>query len=186
MGYAIAEEMAKRGAKVYLVSGPTNQMASHPNIEVIDVRTAEEMHNACKNEFSKRDVIILSAAVADYRPSVYSTQKVKKKNDELQIDLVKTIDIAASLGKDKKDEQLIVGFALETENETENAARKIVKKNFDFIVLNSLNDKGAGFGHDTNKITIIDRDNNQKKFELKSKKEVARDIVNEVVTRINI
>lgn len=186
MGYAIAEEMAKRGAKVYLVSGPSIERISHSNIEKIDVRSAKQMHQACESVFSKSDVVVLSAAVADYKPTIYSEQKVKKKNDELQIELVKTIDIAASLGKDKKDQQLIVGFALETENELENAKQKLNNKNFDFIVLNSLKDKGAGFGHDTNKITIIDRDNKQKKFELKSKKEVATDIVDEIVTRINI
>lgn len=186
MGYAIAEEMAKRGAKVYLVSGPSNEHISNSNIEKIDVTSTKEMYQACESMFSKSDVVVLSAAVADYKPAIYSKQKVKKKNNELHIDLVKTIDIAASLGKDKKDQQLIVGFALETENELENAEQKLNKKNFDFIVLNSLQDKGAGFGHDTNKITIIDKDNKQKKFELKSKKEVATDIVDEVVTRINI
>lgn len=186
MGFAIAEEMANRGALVCLVSGPSTQSTSNKNIERIDVKSADEMYNACKEVFGTCDVAILAAAVADYKSAVYSDQKIKKKSADLQIDLVKTIDIAASLGKDKKDQQIIVGFALETENETENAGLKLNKKNFDFVVLNSLNDKGAGFGHDTNKITIIDRDNNYKKFELKSKKEVATDIVNEVVTHINL
>ncbi len=186
MGYAIAEEMAGRGAKVTLVSGPSTEKVSHTNIDKVDVKSAEEMHQACKDVFSVSDVAVLAAAVADYRPATYSSQKVKKKHNDMQIDLVKTIDIAASLGKEKKDQQIIVGFALETENETENAGQKLIKKNFDFIVLNSLKDKGAGFGHDTNRVTIIDRDNNQKKFELKSKKEVAIDIVDEVVTHIHI
>ena len=186
MGFAIAEEMANRGAKVQLISGPSTQYTLHKNINKVDVRSADQMYEACKEVFATSDVAILAAAVADYKPAVYSRQKMKKKNDDLQIDLVKTIDIAASLGKDKKDHQIIVGFALETQNEIENAELKLDKKNVDFIVLNSLNDNGAGFGYDTNKITIIDRGNNPKKFELKSKKAVAIDIVNEVVTHINL
>jgi phosphopantothenoylcysteine decarboxylase/phosphopantothenate--cysteine ligase len=185
MGYAIAEEMAGRGAKVHLVSGPSSQKISHGNIYKVNVNSANQMYEACSEVFASSDIVVLSAAVADYKPSVYFDQKVKKKDEELQISLVKTIDIAASLGKEKKDGQIIVGFALETENEIDNAGQKLDKKNFDFIVLNSLNDQGAGFGHDTNKITIIDRDNKPKKFKLKSKKEVATDIVNEVVTHIN-
>ena len=186
MGFAIAEEMANRGAKVQLISGPSTQYTLHKNINKVDVRSADQMYEACKEVFATSDVAILAAAVADYKPAVYSRQKMKKKNDDLQIDLVKTVDIAASLGKDKKDHQIIVGFALETQNEIENAELKLDKKNVDFIVLNSLNDNGAGFGYDTNKITIIDRGNNPKKFELKSKKAVAIDIVNEVVTHINL
>ena len=185
MGYAIAEEMANRGAEVHLVSGPSAEKVSHKSILKVAVRSSDEMYQACQEIFSKCDVAILAAAVADYKPSSYSDIKVKKKNEEMQIDLVKTTDIAASLGKEKKDGQIIVGFALETNNEVENAEAKLVKKNFDFIVLNSLNDKGAGFGHDTNKITIISRDNNPHKFELKSKREVATDIVNEVITYLN-
>ena len=184
MGHAIAEEMAKRGAKIYLVSGPGTENTVHPNIEKIAVRSAEQMYEACQVWFEKSDVIVLSAAVADYKPSTYLEQKVKS-NDNLQIDLVKTIDIAASLGKKKKKKQIIVGFALETVNELENAYHKLKKKNFDFIVLNSLKDEGVGFGYDTNKITIIDRDNKYKKFELKSKKEVSTDIVDEIIAHIN-
>jgi phosphopantothenoylcysteine decarboxylase/phosphopantothenate--cysteine ligase len=185
MGFALAEELAKRGATVSLVSGPSAQHTVHQNIQRLDVKSAEEMHQACVEEFDKSDVIIFAAAVADYRPATYSIQKVKKKTDEMRIDLVKTIDIAASLGKLKKDGQIIVGFALETENEVQNASAKLTKKNFDFIVLNSLSDTGAGFGHETNKIRIIDQDNNSKVFELKSKKEVAIDIVDEVIAHIN-
>lgn len=185
MGYAIAEEMANRGAKVNLITGPSVLKTFHQNIKRLDVKSAEEMYKACIEVFDKSDVAVLAAAVADYRPASYSDQKVKKKTDEMQIDLVKTTDIAASLGKHKKDQQIIVGFALETENEVQNASVKLSKKKFNFIVLNSLNDNGAGFGHDTNKIRIIDKDNNSKVFELKSKKEVAIDIVDEVVTHIN-
>jgi len=185
MGYALAEEMADRGAEVYLISGPSAKKTLHKNILNVAVKSSDEMYQACQERFDTCDVAVLAAAVADYKPSSYSDKKVKKKNEEMQIDLVKTIDIAASLGKEKKDGQIIVGFALETDNEVENAETKLVKKNFDFIVLNSLNDKGAGFGHDTNKITIIDRNNNTHRFELKSKREVAIDIVNEVITHLN-
>lgn len=179
MGYALAEEMASRGALVNLVSGPTNLKTFHKNIEITRVSSAQSMFETCSQLFSNSDVTILSAAVADYKPSVQYNQKMKKKNRALSITLEGTTDIAQELGKLKKKGQLVVGFALETENESSNAKEKLKKKNFDFIVLNSLNDKGAGFGHDTNKITII-RDNNSTDYELKSKVEVAKDIADEI------
>lgn len=184
MGYAIAEELAQRGAQVHLVSGPTHLFTDNTNIVLHRINSASEMYEVCIKEFPDSDVTILSAAVADYKPKVQHSQKLKKKDTELIIELTKTDDIAAELGKIKRDEQFIVGFALETENETENAQTKLTKKNFDFIVLNSLNDKGAGFGHDTNKIAVI-RTSGAKPFELKSKKEVATDIVNEILTDLN-
>ncbi|MDH5475557.1 MAG: bifunctional phosphopantothenoylcysteine decarboxylase/phosphopantothenate--cysteine ligase CoaBC [Cyclobacteriaceae bacterium] len=182
MGFALAEEIANRGGEVCLVSGPTAEQSSN-EITLIKVKSAEEMRNVCVEKFHTTDVAILSAAVADYKPKVQFDQKVKKKTDSLTIELVKTHDIAAELGGLKKENQFIVGFALETENESNHAQEKLKKKNFDFIVLNSLNDKGAGFGHDTNKITII-RNNNSKEFELKSKVDVAKDIANEILNDI--
>ncbi|MDH5365579.1 MAG: bifunctional phosphopantothenoylcysteine decarboxylase/phosphopantothenate--cysteine ligase CoaBC [Cyclobacteriaceae bacterium] len=183
MGFALADEIAERGGEVCLVSGPTSQKPTNNHIKLRRVKSAEEMHDICVTEFVDADVAILSAAVADYKPKIQFDQKIKKKTDDLNIELIKTHDIAAELGKIKKNNQFIVGFALETENESEHAQEKLKKKNFDFIVLNSLNNKGAGFGHDTNKITII-RDNNSKEFELKTKKEVAKDIANEILNDI--
>lgn len=183
MGYAIAEEMANKGAKVTLVSGPTHLSISNPAIELIRSTSAEEMFLACSKIFPETELTVLSAAVADYRPLHRADQKIKKAGETLTVELTKTHDIAAELGKHKKSNQFMVGFALETENERANAQKKIQSKNFDLIVLNSLNDQGAGFGHDTNKVTMIDRLNNVKEFNLKSKKEVARDIVNEIIER---
>ncbi|MBK5278748.1 MAG: bifunctional phosphopantothenoylcysteine decarboxylase/phosphopantothenate--cysteine ligase CoaBC [Bacteroidia bacterium] len=183
MGFAVAESLARQGAIVKLVSGPTSQVTTHPNIEVKSVISAEEMYLACQDIFPSADITVLSAAVADYRPLSKSHQKIKKSESNLMIELAKTPDIAAELGKLKKKGQFIVGFALETENELANAEKKIVSKNFDMIVLNSLNDKGAGFGIDTNKISIIDRENKVKQFSLKSKQEVADDIVNAIVEK---
>jgi phosphopantothenoylcysteine decarboxylase/phosphopantothenate--cysteine ligase len=183
MGYAIAEALASRGAKVDLVSGPTNLSVSHPNILVTKVTSAEEMYTACNSLFATMDITILSAAVADFKPAVTAEQKIKKtdKQTGLTLELIKTHDIAAELGKVKKPGQVIVGFALETENEKANAQKKLGAKNFDFIVLNSLQDAGAGFGHDTNKVTIFGKNDFVKEFSLKSKKEIAADIVNTVV-----
>jgi phosphopantothenoylcysteine decarboxylase/phosphopantothenate--cysteine ligase len=180
MGLAIAENLAKKGASVNLILGPSNLQSFHPNIEVFRVQTANEMFQAAEKLFTKSDITILSAAVADYRPVKTETSKIKKKDQNLNLELERTIDIAASLGKLKRKNQLIVGFALETDNELENAKGKLERKNFDFIVLNSLRDKGAGFAHDTNKITIVGKDNKIQHFELKSKKEVAEDIVNKI------
>lgn len=177
MGYAIAEALASRGAKVDLVSGPTHLVTHHPDIQITRVTSAEEMYNACASFFPAADITVLSAAVADYRPTVKAEQKIKKGDGGLILELTKTYDIASELGKVKKSGQVIVGFALETENEKANAQKKLTAKNFDFIVLNSLKDAGAGFGHDTNKVTIIGKNDLVKEFNLKSKKEVAADIV---------
>jgi phosphopantothenoylcysteine decarboxylase / phosphopantothenate---cysteine ligase len=185
MGFAIAEALANEGATVNLITGPTQQSTEHPLVSVKHVTSAEEMFNACASLFPTIDITVLSAAVADYKPTVVSNQKIKKKDEALTIELTKTHDIAASLGKMKHNGQVIVGFALETDQEQANALKKLESKNFDLIVLNSLNDKGAGFGHDTNKVTIIDRKQQQKTFELKNKKEVARDIVNAIIEKVH-
>ncbi|MEP2667897.1 MAG: bifunctional phosphopantothenoylcysteine decarboxylase/phosphopantothenate--cysteine ligase CoaBC [Cyclobacteriaceae bacterium] len=183
MGFAIAEALAHAGAKVTLVSGPSQLTPQHPEIEIKRVTSAADMYAACTEVFPTTDISVLSAAVADYRPATVADQKIKKKDNDLTLQLVKTHDIAAELGKQKKNGQFIVGFALETENEEENAMKKIEAKNFDLIVLNSLNDKGAGFGHDTNKIKLIDKKGEVFEFSLKNKKEVASDIVNAIVQR---
>jgi phosphopantothenoylcysteine decarboxylase / phosphopantothenate---cysteine ligase len=185
MGFAIALEAANQGALVTLVSGPTQVSVSHPNIDLIKVNSGKEMFSACKTIFQECNITILAAAVADYAPKTTATQKIKKLSDEMQLELVKTTDIAKELGKMKSNRQINVGFALETNAEIENAQKKITNKNLDLIVLNSLKDEGAGFGHDTNKISIIDNQNNIDHFELKSKKEVAKDIINAIVTKIN-
>jgi phosphopantothenoylcysteine decarboxylase/phosphopantothenate--cysteine ligase len=180
MAYAIAEECAGRGAEVILVSGPVQIKAVHPNIRLINVVTAEEMYIASVNNFQKINIAVLAAAVADFSPEITYKEKLKRGKDELVLSLKPTKDIAQSLGQLKSDKQLLVGFALETDNEVENARLKLRKKNLDMIVLNSLNDKGAGFQSDTNKVTIIDKNNNIDKFELKSKKEVAVDVVEKI------
>jgi len=181
MGFAIAEELANQGATVNLVCGPTNQHTNHPRVSVKHVTSAEEMYNACTTLFPTTDITVLAAAVADYKPAAKADQKIKKKDGNLALELTKTHDIAASLGKLKHNGQIVVGFALETEDEHVNALDKLKSKNFDLIVLNSLNDKGAGFGHDTNKITIINRQHQVKSFGLKDKKKVARDIVEAII-----
>ena len=181
MGYAIAESLAEQGAKVSLISGPVNIKAIHSNISVISVISAQEMYDSATEIFPKVDGAIMSAAVADYTPSEVSDKKIKRKSAEMEIKLVPNPDIAAQLGRDKKSNQILVGFALETNNELENAKNKLVKKNLDFIVLNSLNEEGAGFSYDTNKITIIDKNNNIDNFELKTKKKVSLDIVNKII-----
>lgn len=184
MGYAIAEEAARLGAEVFLVSGPTHLTLNNASIKKIAVTSAEEMYHACHKLFSQVDLAILAAAVADFKPKLKATQKIKKDQATLTIELEPTFDILASLGKIKKN-QLLVGFALETQNELENAKKKLNKKNLDFIVLNSLNDDGAGFGSNTNKICIIDRNEKIKRFELKSKTEVAKDILNILTPVLN-
>lgn len=183
MGYALAREFATFGASVILVSGPTTLPTPGPQIERIDVTTAEEMFEAASGHFATCDVAVLAAAVADYRPTSVASEKIKKTESESSISLTKTKDIAAAFGQ-KKNKQVLVGFALETENEIENAKAKLLKKNLDIIVLNSLREKGAGFGFDTNKITILDKENNIRDFELKSKQEVAKDIVDIVQERL--
>ncbi|MBR9919712.1 MAG: bifunctional phosphopantothenoylcysteine decarboxylase/phosphopantothenate--cysteine ligase CoaBC [Bacteroidetes bacterium] len=178
MGVALAEAAARRGAEVDLVLGPSALQARHNNIRLERVETAREMYQAATNLFEHCDVAILAAAVADYRPSNPAVEKIKKKREEMSIDLVKNPDIAATLGKSKKEGQLLVGFALETQNEMENARGKLERKNLDMIVLNSLRDKGAAFNHDTNRVRILHRFNNKTDdFELKSKADVAEDIL---------
>jgi len=185
MGYAIAKELAERGAKVRLVSGPTHQKLNHPKVNIDSVTSAKEMYEKCTEVFKESDIIVLSAAVADYTPKKKSKEKIKKTGDDLHLELLKTVDIAATLGKVKSKNQIMVGFALESENELKNAKIKLRKKKFDFIVLNSIRDEGAGFGHDTNKISIIDQVESVKDFEMKSKPEVAIDIVDEIQSRIH-
>jgi phosphopantothenoylcysteine decarboxylase/phosphopantothenate--cysteine ligase len=184
MGFAIAEELAREGAIVNLVSGPTNQHTNHPGITVTEVVSAEEMYNACTSVFGSSDIAVLAAAVADYRPANAATEKIKK-NGSLTLELTKTRDIAESLGQLKQNGQFVVGFALETTQEQENALKKLEAKNFDLIVLNSLNDTGAGFGHDTNKIAIFDRQHKMTTFALKEKKAVAKDIVNAIIEHLH-
>jgi phosphopantothenoylcysteine decarboxylase / phosphopantothenate---cysteine ligase len=185
MGFAIAEVLASEGAEVNLVTGPTQQQSQNPAIKVSTVTSAEEMFKACAVLFPEADITVLSAAVADYKPVETATQKIKKSDDNLTLELTKTRDIAATLGKLKHNGQVIVGFALETEAEEANALKKLESKNFDLIVLNSLNDKGAGFGFDTNKITIIDHKKQPRTFELKTKREVARDIVDAIIQKVH-
>jgi phosphopantothenoylcysteine decarboxylase/phosphopantothenate--cysteine ligase len=177
MGFVIAEELANRGALVKLVAGPTHLQTNHPNIQITRVVSAEDMYQASVELFTNSDIAVLAAAVADYKPVSKADQKIKKTAQLITLELTKTHDIAAELGSRKRNDQLMVGFALETENEKANALTKISKKNFDFIVLNSLNDAGAGFSHDTNKVSIINKAGEEEKFNLKSKKEVAVDIV---------
>ena len=180
MGFAIAEEFARRGALVTLVSGPSSQILRTPSIRRIDVSSADEMYHSVHQEFPENDIMIMNAAVADYRPKLVASEKIKKSPSEFAIELVKTKDILSSLGEIKRADQILVGFALETNNEEEHAIAKLKKKNLDFIVLNSLRDEGAGFQGDTNKITIIDRHLQKETFPLKSKEEVAKDICRKI------
>lgn len=184
MGYALAEACAKQGAEVILVSGPVMLQTKHPAIRRIDVECAQEMYDAATTHFPQADIAILSAAVADFTPETTADKKIKRKGDELVLNLRPTQDIAAALGAIKNENQLLVGFALETDNEVQNAQDKMKRKNFDFIVLNSLQDKGAGFRVDTNKITIIDRQQGTTAYETKSKQEVAEDIVEYIVSKL--
>lgn len=185
MGIAIAEALAGAGSEVTLVLGPTALRPQNPGIQVISVHTAAEMYEACAGVFPVMDITVLAAAVADYRPREFSETKIKKSDEDLNLALAKTIDIAATLGKEKSEKQLLIGFALETNNEKEHAAAKLQKKNLDFIVLNSMNDSGAGFGHDTNKISILYASGAVKDFGLKSKTAVAADIVTEIIEAAN-
>jgi phosphopantothenoylcysteine decarboxylase/phosphopantothenate--cysteine ligase len=180
MGFALAEECASRGAEVVLISGPVTLEAHHPNIKRVDVESAHEMYESAMEVFQDADAGILCAAVADFIPDNVADQKIKREKDDLVIKLKPTHDIAASLGAVKKDSQVLVGFALETNDEAKNAKGKLERKNLDFIVLNSLNDKGAGFRVDTNKITIIDKEG-EIPYPLKNKSEVAGDIINRLV-----
>lgn len=186
MGFALAEECARRGAEVTLIAGPVQLEAKHSRIHRIDVESAEEMHVASQACFSDADAAILCAAVADYRPETVADKKIKReKEGELTLHLQATKDIAAGLGAVKREGQLLVGFALETNNEQQNAEGKLERKNFDFIVLNSLNDVGAGFRHDTNKISIIDR-KGRTDYPLKSKTEVAQDIIDRLSDELKL
>ncbi|MCB0461080.1 MAG: bifunctional phosphopantothenoylcysteine decarboxylase/phosphopantothenate--cysteine ligase CoaBC [Flavobacteriaceae bacterium] len=184
MGFEIAKAAANLGAEVILVSGPTHQKTDNDTIKVIPVVSANDMYEAVHAYFKNSDVAILSAAVADYKPKYVADKKIKKKDATLTLELEKTKDILASLGKIKK-KQLLVGFALETNNEIENAIKKLKTKNLDLIVLNSLSDKGAGFGGNTNKVTLIDSEENITNYNLKSKAEVAQDILGEILKLID-
>ncbi len=180
MGFALAEQAASLGAKVVLITGPTHLTVSHDFITRIDVTSAQQMYDAVHTHFSSCEIAIFSAAVADFTPKQVAEQKIKKKSDTLTIELVKTKDILASVGEIKKN-QFLVGFALETQNELENAKTKLKKKNLDLIVLNSLNDSGAGFGKDTNKVTLITKDNKILPFSVKPKAQVANDILEHII-----
>lgn len=185
MGLAIAESFADLGADVVVVKGPTSNISSRENIKVVNVYTASEMYESCMQYSDNVDIIVMAAAVADYTPTEVASEKIKKHENEFLIKLTKTKDILLELGQNKKPNQFIVGFALETNNEFENAKSKLDNKKVDAIVLNSLRDEGSGFGYDSNKISIIDK-NGIIAFELKSKSEVAKDIVNYVVKTLNI
>ena len=185
MGYAIAEELAARGAAVYLVSGPVALRPQHAAIQKIAVTSAHEMYRHSVGLFPKVDGAVMSAAVADFRPVVQASEKVKRGKENYTIELEPNPDIAAELGRMKSMRQVLVGFALETQNEQANAMSKLQKKGLDFIVLNSLNDAGAGFQTDTNKITIIDKYNKFINFELKPKQMVAKDIVDQIEISMN-
>lgn len=177
MGYALAEEFAARGAQVDLVSGPVNLNPGRSSIQLHRITSASEMLDVSRALFEKADITVFAAAVSDYRPAHVSKEKIKKSEDTLNLSLTKNPDIARELGRIKKPNQINIGFALETENELENASLKLKDKNFDFIVINSLKEEGAGFVHDTNKITILDSNGNIHKYELKSKDQVAIDII---------
>ena len=184
MGFEIANTAAQLGAEVILISGPTHYKALYDSIQTIPIISARDMYDAAHQYFKDVDAAILSAAVADYRPKFPAVSKLKKKSSSLVLELEKTEDVLASLGE-IKEKQLLIGFALETENEVANAIKKLKAKNLDLIILNSLNDDGAGFGGSTNKISIIDKDLNQTNYPLKSKSEVADDIINELIKRVH-
>ena len=184
MGFEIANTAAQLGAEVILISGPTHYKALYDSIQTIPITSARDMYDATHQYFKDVDAAILSAAVADYRPKFPAVSKLKKKSSSLVLELEKTEDVLASLGE-IKEKQLLIGFALETENEVANAIKKLKAKNLDLIILNSLNDDGAGFGGSTNKISIIDKDLNQTNYPLKSKSEVADDIINELIKRVH-
>jgi phosphopantothenoylcysteine decarboxylase/phosphopantothenate--cysteine ligase len=181
MGLAIAKELEQRGAIVTLIMGPTQMSYSLNGLNVVKVTTADEMYKACNETFENTDIAVMSAAVADYTTTIKASEKIKKTEDSFAIELTRTKDILKSLGEKKKPSQVLVGFALETNNEKANAKEKLIEKNADMIVLNSLNDDGAGFGYDTNKITIFDKGGKEIGFETKNKTEVAKDIVDTII-----
>jgi len=185
MGYAIAEKLLEQGARVFLVSGPVNMKLEHRNLKLVKVKSANEMYLACCHFFEEVDIAVFAAAVADYRPDKIADQKIKKDESSFTIRMVKNIDIAYEFGKVKTERQISVGFALETNDELKHAIGKLAKKNFDMVVLNSMNDSNATFGFDTNRITIIKNDLSQRDFPLKTKKEVAGDIVQEITETAN-
>jgi phosphopantothenoylcysteine decarboxylase/phosphopantothenate--cysteine ligase len=184
MGIALADAATEYGAEVELVLGPVDIKPADSSVRVIHVTTAKSMADECISRFPGCDIAILAAAVADFTPVSVSREKLKKSKTELILKLQPTTDIAETLGRQKKPPQILVGFALETNNELINAKEKLLRKNLDLIVLNSLNEEGAGFGHSTNKITIIDRNNIIDKFELKSKEEAAKDILDKIISLI--
>ena len=184
MGYAIANEAASQGAKVTLISGPVDELAIHPGVRLVQIKTADEMHTACLRHFEDCNILVMAAAVADYKPKHIAESKIKKEKEITSVELEKTVDILKSLGK-KKTSQILIGFALETDNELSNAKEKIKKKNLDAIVLNSLADKGAGFQHSTNKITFIPAKGEQTAYPLKDKSEVAMDILTQIKLMID-
>ncbi len=185
MGIAISEEMASRGAEVELVLGPSSEKVTNQAIQVRNVKTAGEMYDACLKAFATADIAVMSAAVADYTPAVKQETKIKKTLDSMSIELTKTEDILKALGQNKHNGQLLVGFSLETDNEKANAQGKLISKNADLIVLNSLRDEGAGFGVDTNKITIFEKNGNEISYDRKPKQQVARDIVDRIVNMMH-
>jgi phosphopantothenoylcysteine decarboxylase/phosphopantothenate--cysteine ligase len=182
MGYAIAEHLAELGAKVILVSGPVSLEIKNKNIERIDVVSAIEMHKVSLSRFEDCDGAIMAAAVADYAPVEKSTRKLKREKGNYTVEFQPNPDIAAALGEMKRENQVLIGFALETDNEEANAEKKLRRKNLDFIVLNSLREEGAGFQHDTNKIVIIDKSGETFRYSLKSKYKVAHDIVAKLIS----
>ena len=186
MGFALADCFASLGACVTLISGPVSVSSREQSVQRKNVVSASEMLNACLEASQDADIIVMAAAVADYAPAEKEQQKIKKENETLVLTLKKNPDILASIGKIKKKEQFLCGFALETNNELENAKKKLHTKNLDLIVLNSMNDAGAGFGHDTNKVTLVDRRDKIHTFELKTKEEVAADIVQHIVSMLNL
>ncbi|HJN63194.1 MAG TPA: bifunctional phosphopantothenoylcysteine decarboxylase/phosphopantothenate--cysteine ligase CoaBC [Flavobacteriales bacterium] len=185
MGYHLAMQAAKMGAEVTLIMGPSDLKVENSNVLQINVKTAKDMQRSVKDHFEDADIAIFSAAVSDYKIENIASQKVKKSNGNWDISLTKTNDILLEISQEKKENQILVGFALETENELENAKEKLINKNLDMIVLNSLNEKGAGFGYDSNKITIIEKDNKIEEFELKHKREVAKDIISKIILKIS-
>ena len=180
MGYSLAETALSLGAEVKLISGPTNQSISSENIKIVHIKSGKELHEAILNDYNNSDIVIMAAAVSDYKPIEFSEKKIKKDNNELNIKFEKTTDILFELGQNKKN-QILVGFALENNNELSHAKNKLEKKNLDLIVLNSLNDEGAGFGYDTNKITVVDCSGNVTPYKLKKKNEVADDVFKHII-----